>query len=468
MIKKKSLNNQKNLNFKMKTPLILIIIFILFSLIYISEADAIEIGRNFTIRGQVINSSGQLQANTAYTFQFNITNNNACTNALYSNTSQSLTTDSRGIFVYNLTNVALDYSNQLYLCYFRYDGNTLLKSEFLEISPSLYSILAKNLSYNVLTTQHLQANSINTSSIIDRAVTAIKILLNSITADHLTANSVNGSHIVDNSINGTDLMYRSVNSSHIINLSCSQIFGNDADFCNDATGAGPVNISYINNTETWTANKTVLSLIPAFNVTNGTSGVATNRTADLGNSTNFWNWGYIYNLFVNNIVNKIDFNNLATSVTQWLYNQTSNYLQINQSTVSGLNNESGSYAPIRFGYNMSNYSSQELHPSFSRFWINQTPNYLQINTSTLAGITNESASYASVRFGINETTAISTIANTWTQVQTYNQNITLSGGNLSFIFVNTGITYAGGNATEFWNGTCLIKIVRTLRDEWCP
>src|SRR3989344_7093360 len=86
----------------------------------------------------------------------------------------------------------------------------------------------------------------------------------------------------------------------------------------------------------------------------------------------------------------------SSLVNTWLYNQTLTAFYYNQSDNSQL----------LFNYNhTTNANNTYLYPAYGSFWINQTSNYLQINASTLAGITNESSSYAPIKFGYNESTS---------------------------------------------------------------
>ena len=101
---------------------------------------ATSISDDLHLNIQVINSSGDVVTGT-FAFAFNISNNSNCNvaNVIYTN-STTLTTDSRGIISYYLTNVTLDYDIQYWLCYYR-DGVLINNSK---IARSPYSFRAKN------------------------------------------------------------------------------------------------------------------------------------------------------------------------------------------------------------------------------------------------------------------------------------------------------------------------------------
>ena len=86
---------------------------------------------------QTIDGSGNVITGT-FDFDFNISTTSDCNNVIYSD-SAILTTDSRGIISYYLTNVNLGYDNQYYLCHYR-DGSLINNSK---IARSPYAFRAK-------------------------------------------------------------------------------------------------------------------------------------------------------------------------------------------------------------------------------------------------------------------------------------------------------------------------------------
>ena len=86
---------------------------------------------------QTTDSGGNVITGT-FDFVFNISTTSDCNSVIYSN-STTLTTDSRGIISYYLTDVDLNYDNQYYLCHYR--DSVLINSS--KISRSPYAFRAK-------------------------------------------------------------------------------------------------------------------------------------------------------------------------------------------------------------------------------------------------------------------------------------------------------------------------------------
>lgn len=89
---------------------------------------------------QLVDGSGTVETGT-YNFTFTITTGSDCTGVLFTNSSE-LTTDSRGIISYYLQNVALDFTDQYYLCTYR--GGVLKDASKMARAP--YAYTAKNIS----------------------------------------------------------------------------------------------------------------------------------------------------------------------------------------------------------------------------------------------------------------------------------------------------------------------------------
>ena len=115
---------------------VLVIILSFFIANFISAA-AIE--DNLHLNIQTTNSSGGIISGT-FNFIFSISTSSDCSNVVYTN-SASLTSDSRGIISYYLTNTGLNYSDQYWLCYYR-DG-VLISSSKIARSP--YSFSSRNI-----------------------------------------------------------------------------------------------------------------------------------------------------------------------------------------------------------------------------------------------------------------------------------------------------------------------------------
>ena len=141
----------------------------------------------------------------------------------------------------------------------------------------------------------------------------------------------------------------------------------------------------------------------------------------------------------NSYVTQIDDAITCTTVI-YNFNQTANYLQINSSTVAGLNNESGSYSPIKFGYNMSDGTgSSQLDDVYNgtvkaiigKGLVNVTSNDVTQNATMTILVTNESGSYTPITWAYNQSDNSQLLFNynfTLASLFNYNQ----SDGNTNF------------------------------------
>ena len=116
------------------------VIFALFFVVFLGGVfvSASPILDQLHLNIQTTDGSGNVVTGT-YNFAFNITTDSGCTNVVYSNLT-TLTTDSRGIISYYLTNTNLNYSNQYYLCYYR--NGVLIDASKIARTP--YSFTAQN------------------------------------------------------------------------------------------------------------------------------------------------------------------------------------------------------------------------------------------------------------------------------------------------------------------------------------
>ena len=116
------------------------VIFALFFVVFLGGVfvSASPILDQLHLNIQTTDGSGNVVTGT-YNFAFNITTDSSCTNVVYSNLT-TLTTDSRGIISYYLTNTNLNYSNQYYLCYYR--NGVLIDASKIARTP--YSFTAQN------------------------------------------------------------------------------------------------------------------------------------------------------------------------------------------------------------------------------------------------------------------------------------------------------------------------------------
>lgn len=131
-----------------------IFIFLFLSLLSMGIVFASPISNDMHLNIQVTYTNGTIEPGV-YNFVFNITNDAACNNVLYSN-SVILATDSNGVISYYLPNVTLPFDQQYYLCYYR--AGSLISSTELAMSPYAYranSILLSGVSvdsnFNLLT-----------------------------------------------------------------------------------------------------------------------------------------------------------------------------------------------------------------------------------------------------------------------------------------------------------------------------
>lgn len=126
-----------------------------FLLLIIPIATAFPNSMNINL--QTTDNSGNIITG-AYTFNFSVSGDSSCSNILYSN-QISLTTDSRGIINYTLTNLNVNWNDtQFYFCY-RRDG-TLKSTIPFSIVP--YSLIS-NYSNYVNWTGVLNAPFVNAS-----------------------------------------------------------------------------------------------------------------------------------------------------------------------------------------------------------------------------------------------------------------------------------------------------------------
>ncbi|MBT4376495.1 hypothetical protein HOD29_03915 [archaeon] len=100
--------------------------------------SAAVIGEDLHLNIQTTDAGGNVVTGT-FAFVFNVTTDASCSAVVYSN-STSLTTDNRGIVSYYLENVALDYNQQYWLCYYR-DGSLINNSK---IARTPYAFRARN------------------------------------------------------------------------------------------------------------------------------------------------------------------------------------------------------------------------------------------------------------------------------------------------------------------------------------
>lgn len=271
-----------------------ILIFVLFLLVLTlssNEVKASPIEENLTLRLQVTNASSYIIQDTQFLLQFNISDANGI--VLYTNTTSG-TTDKRGIIIVNLTNVNIDYSQLLFLFYYRYNilDNSLMKSESIRIPPNPYSLFAKNLSYNTITSRHILPNQINQT--------------------HLTQS-------VYTNLSGQYAPFNGTVFSNVANLTYVRLIDANSTFVNWASGNNTyvklsdanntyVRLDFINSTYrtldnfTFSSNLTTKSIVPD-----------SNNTAFLGNASNYWN-----SIWVNaiNLITKITYSqlNLANSI----------------------------------------------------------------------------------------------------------------------------------------------------------
>lgn len=120
-----------------KEMLFVLFFFFILSAIFFVSAEAV--GNNLHLNIQTTNTTGI--ATGTFKFEFNISKLEDCSSVVYSNFS-TMTTDSRGIISYYLTNVNLNFSEQYWLCYYR-DGNLINASK---IARTPYSFITKNIS----------------------------------------------------------------------------------------------------------------------------------------------------------------------------------------------------------------------------------------------------------------------------------------------------------------------------------
>jgi len=166
-----------------------------------------------------------------------------------------------------------------------------------------------------------------------------------------------------------------------------------------------------------------------------------------------------------------------------LVNVTSDDVTLNNTITLRVTNESSSYTPIKFGYNM----SLATQNNFGEFWYNQSTGSfnqygkfwynMSLATQNNFGEFWYNQSLASFnqygKFWINQTASFTytgsnaivkatsptlsgTIggALTWSGINTHPVNITMSGGNLTFLNPNQGVTF-NERSRIYGNGSCL-------------
>ena len=238
------------------------------------------------------------------------------------------------------------------------------------------------------------------------------------------------------------------------NISCSQIraTGGDTDFCADATGASSSILQDV-------YNGTVSSLITVGIINITSNDVTQNNTFTLrltNESGSYASITWAYNQSDNS---QLKFNYNFT---------TSDLFNYNQSNYSSMELQ-GSYKTYWINQTFS------IIGDFAKFWNNQTANYLLINSSTVAGLNNESGSYSAIRWGYNTTTPILSMTNTWlapqtftptlgTSVWTFNSNITL---NANLTMVREATITSNGNRIIPNNGSCIRLLGLTSQINVC-
>jgi len=129
----------------MKRSVVLTVVFFL-SLFLLNFVSSESISEDLHLNIQTTYTNGTVRPGT-FAFAFNISTDVGCSNIIYSN-STNLTTDSRGIISYYLSNVSLDYFEQYYLCYYRDVNLTNPDYDLIDsskIARTPYSFTARNI-----------------------------------------------------------------------------------------------------------------------------------------------------------------------------------------------------------------------------------------------------------------------------------------------------------------------------------
>ena len=283
---------------------------ILLSIFILNFISAAAIEDNLHLNIQALNSSGDIVTGT-FVFTFNISTTSDCANVVYAK-SASLTTDSRGIISYYLTNTNLNYSDQYWLCYYR--DNVLIDASKLARNP--YTFYANN-SENWQGMNNFNATQMeNSNNLLNIKESWLSSLLHSVIDPIFTAlsnnvSSVNTTLNIQNLYNSTlyqglGIINTTANIQHLIN-GTNMNFGN-VDF-NGGGFLGGNGVSIVNG-DIWAKTIFVYNIssisINNLNV-NGSLYPAFDSQFDLGNSSfrwrNIYSSGNIYSngtIFINN------------------------------------------------------------------------------------------------------------------------------------------------------------------------